>query len=294
MPSPTEIGGGGSEHAASDEQDQGEQARQRGGASCDYDIPMSPRIGRAPSPAEWTGLSTAGALFLVWLVARFPLHPGHQLPPRPAHVGSRRRLSLHAPVDLPGGAAPRQPGHRVHQRAGRSTRRCSTAIRSATRSINMECYIFQPGKVADQFIEALSERARLGVNVTIVVDAIGSFNLWGRPLRRLREAGLPDRVVPAVRVAPARALEQPDPPRAARHRRQGGVHRRRRHRRLVGLPATSKQPAMARHDGADRRADRRRAAGGRRRELARVLRRDHDRARLLSAASSRPATRPRS
>ena len=53
----------------------------------------------------------------------------------------------------------------------------------------MELYIFQPGKIADQFIAALSDRARHGVNVTIVVDAIGSFSLRGRPVRRLRKAG---------------------------------------------------------------------------------------------------------
>jgi cardiolipin synthase len=53
----------------------------------------------------------------------------------------------------------------------------------------MECYIFQHGKIASQFIDALSERARNGVNVTIVVDAIGSFSLWGRPVSRLRAAG---------------------------------------------------------------------------------------------------------
>jgi cardiolipin synthase len=53
----------------------------------------------------------------------------------------------------------------------------------------MECYIFQSGTIADQFIDALAERARNGVNVTIVVDAIGSFNLWGRPVARLRAAG---------------------------------------------------------------------------------------------------------
>jgi cardiolipin synthase len=63
------------------------------------------------------------------------------------------------------------------------------AIRGATRSINMECYIFQHGKIASQFIDVLSERARNGVNVTIVVDAIGSFSLWGRPVSRLRAAG---------------------------------------------------------------------------------------------------------
>ena len=63
------------------------------------------------------------------------------------------------------------------------------AIRSATRSVNLECYIFQPGVIADQFIDALADRARKGLNVTIVVDAIGSFGLWGRPLRRLRDDG---------------------------------------------------------------------------------------------------------
>ena len=63
------------------------------------------------------------------------------------------------------------------------------AISTATRSVNMECYIFQPGRIADQFIDALAERARMGVEVTIVVDAIGSFSLWGRPIRRLRKAG---------------------------------------------------------------------------------------------------------
>jgi cardiolipin synthase len=63
------------------------------------------------------------------------------------------------------------------------------AIRKAEHSINMEAYIFQPGTITDQFVDALSERARTGVNVTIVVDAIGSFSLWGRPVRTLREAG---------------------------------------------------------------------------------------------------------
>lgn len=63
------------------------------------------------------------------------------------------------------------------------------AIQGARRSVNMELYIFQPGAMADQFIAALSDRARHGVNVTIVVDAVGSFSLRGRPVRRLRKAG---------------------------------------------------------------------------------------------------------
>jgi cardiolipin synthase len=63
------------------------------------------------------------------------------------------------------------------------------AIGAAKRTINLECYIFQDGRVAGTFIDALSERASNGVNVTIVVDAIGSFSLWGRPVARLRAAG---------------------------------------------------------------------------------------------------------
>src|SRR5262245_2542454 len=64
-----------------------------------------------------------------------------------------------------------------------------SAIGAATRSINMELYIFQPGRIANQFVTELSAKARQGVTVTIVVDAIGSFSLWGRPVKRLRKAG---------------------------------------------------------------------------------------------------------
>jgi cardiolipin synthase A/B len=63
------------------------------------------------------------------------------------------------------------------------------AIRRARETVNMECYIFKTGCVADQFIEALSERARAGVRVTLVMDALGSFGAIRRSARRLREAG---------------------------------------------------------------------------------------------------------
>ena len=62
------------------------------------------------------------------------------------------------------------------------------AIRSATRSINMELYIFQPGTVADQFISALSERARHGVNVRSSSTRLAAAS-GIRPVRRLRKAG---------------------------------------------------------------------------------------------------------
>ncbi|MBM3820522.1 MAG: cardiolipin synthase B [Acidimicrobiia bacterium] len=63
------------------------------------------------------------------------------------------------------------------------------AIRAATASVNLEAYIFRPGEVADMMIEAMVERARAGVQVRLVVDAIGSSTFGGERLRRLRDAG---------------------------------------------------------------------------------------------------------
>jgi cardiolipin synthase A/B len=63
------------------------------------------------------------------------------------------------------------------------------AIRSARETINLECYIFKGGDIGGQFIEALKERARAGVRVTVVMDAIGSFGAFRRTRKPLREAG---------------------------------------------------------------------------------------------------------
>ena len=135
---------------------------------------------------DW--LEIAGAVFLTWLVLVFLFTPG-------IHYHLSQRTSVHADDFLYTLQSTCQAAlHHgncvtVATNGPQFYAAILDAIRSATRSINMECYIFQPGRVADDFIETLSERARLGVNVTIVVDAIGSFNLWGRPLRRLRQAG---------------------------------------------------------------------------------------------------------
>jgi cardiolipin synthase len=63
------------------------------------------------------------------------------------------------------------------------------AILAAESSIDLEAYIFQPGDVADMLIDAMVERARAGVEVRIVMDAIGSLGMGGRSAHRLREAG---------------------------------------------------------------------------------------------------------
>jgi cardiolipin synthase len=65
------------------------------------------------------------------------------------------------------------------------------AIRSAERSICLECYIFHPGRVADAIAEALIDRAEHGVVVSMVADSIGSFPFWySKVRRRLKRAGV--------------------------------------------------------------------------------------------------------
>ena len=63
------------------------------------------------------------------------------------------------------------------------------AIAQAGRSVNLEAYIFQRGKVTGRFVKAMAERARAGVKVNVVIDSIGSFATWNSYFRELREAG---------------------------------------------------------------------------------------------------------
>jgi cardiolipin synthase A/B len=63
------------------------------------------------------------------------------------------------------------------------------AIRRAEETINLECYIFRKGEIATRFVEALSERARAGVKVTIVFDAIGTLGSFHWAATPLRAAG---------------------------------------------------------------------------------------------------------
>jgi cardiolipin synthase A/B len=63
------------------------------------------------------------------------------------------------------------------------------AIRGAQKSVNLECYIFNAGEVGDEFVRALAARARAGVTVTIVADAIGSSGMSAAEINTLADAG---------------------------------------------------------------------------------------------------------
>ena len=63
------------------------------------------------------------------------------------------------------------------------------AIRAARRAINLEFYEFLPGEVANELLKALTERARAGVEVRVLVDAIGSISTPNAIFDPLRRAG---------------------------------------------------------------------------------------------------------
>ena len=62
-------------------------------------------------------------------------------------------------------------------------------IASAESSIHLEAYIYRDGVIGRRFAEALAERARAGVAVRLLVDAIGSSGFGEANEKLLRDAG---------------------------------------------------------------------------------------------------------
>jgi cardiolipin synthase len=54
----------------------------------------------------------------------------------------------------------------------------------------MEMYIFADDKAGREVAEALSERARAGLDVRLMIDALGSFSTPNAMLQRMRDAGV--------------------------------------------------------------------------------------------------------
>jgi cardiolipin synthase len=63
------------------------------------------------------------------------------------------------------------------------------AIAAAQRSVNLEAYILQRGEIAQQYVAALTERARAGVRVRVVLDGLGSAGVTERYFAKLKQAG---------------------------------------------------------------------------------------------------------
>ncbi len=65
-----------------------------------------------------------------------------------------------------------------------------SAIAAAQREVHLETYIWEGDGTGTRFAEALAERARAGVLVRVVLDAVGGFGLTEPLRRRMRDAGV--------------------------------------------------------------------------------------------------------
>lgn len=80
-------------------------------------------------------------------------------------------------------------------------------IRAAQHSIELESYILRPGHIAQTFVAALSERARAGVKVRMVVDWMGSRGNEA-DAARLRAAGVEFRFFRPLRLGDLASLNK--------------------------------------------------------------------------------------
>jgi cardiolipin synthase len=64
------------------------------------------------------------------------------------------------------------------------------AIRGAKRTIAFETYVYWSGRIGREFAEALSERARAGVKVHVLLDWVGTGKMDDALLEQMRAAGV--------------------------------------------------------------------------------------------------------
>ena len=64
------------------------------------------------------------------------------------------------------------------------------AIRGARRTVLFETFIYWSGEIGDTFAQALSERARAGVKVHVLLDWLGSIKVDENMVQAMRDAGV--------------------------------------------------------------------------------------------------------
>lgn len=76
------------------------------------------------------------------------------------------------------------------------------AIEQARIRISLGAYIFDGDGVGLEFIEALVDAARRGVDVRVLIDGVGAWYSWPRATGRLRRRGVPVRVFAPPKLLP--------------------------------------------------------------------------------------------
>src|SRR4051812_44877870 len=159
---------------------------------------LSVRFPHSPSPARPVGSPGRGMFFVFAILAMIVtsvllllvlFEPGleyHITPPRHAMDSPEYLQRLGALVD-----AEQHHVSRLEVLTNGSDfyEAELAAIAAAKNSINLEAYIFQKDKIGHRFVDALTERAKAGVKVNVVIDAIGSFATSDKMFADLRAAG---------------------------------------------------------------------------------------------------------
>ncbi|MFT5286608.1 MAG: cardiolipin synthase [Planctomycetota bacterium] len=161
--------------------------------------------------------AAVGWLFAVWalpllgagMYLAFAVYTG----PRRVRVRRKlsrrlRRVERHAAGSLPNlidaeitlqneiarrsGALPMTLGNDIvlHENGAAARADVMTHLRAAQTEILLESYIWRDDELTQEIVEILAERRRAGVEVRVLVDAIGSHRLFGDRLGRLRENGI--------------------------------------------------------------------------------------------------------
>ena len=102
------------------------------------------------------------------------------------------------------------------------------AIADARERISFETYVYEKGRAADQFTDALEQAARRGVTVNVILDALGTGSMDASHLKRLETAGCHVVNFNPTGLVHARRAELPHASEDSGRRRSRGVHRRRR------------------------------------------------------------------
>ena len=99
------------------------------------------------------------------------------------------------------------------------------AIRSARRTITFENFLWKEGEISNAFALALAERARAGVKVHFLQDALGSDSVQGCAMHLMKRAGVAVEIYRFVHFSSINSRYASQDP---CHRWHAWLHRRRR------------------------------------------------------------------
>ena len=150
--------------------------------------PRRPKVYRIPVETYLVALALAFALAIAFSLLSLPREVSYRQP---------HRFSVEDDTFLPSALALANPwpieGNRVQLllNGDEIYPAMLAAIAKARRSINLESYIFWSGDAANRFRDALVERAQHGVEVRVLLDALGSpgSKLKKKDVEYLREGG---------------------------------------------------------------------------------------------------------